>query len=105
MSLDEIYRMSASGDLPHIGPDKAAGTAAVIERAPARRSVKDETPDGTRIKVKTARRVAALSAHYLVRALGYLELTDVYAIELTAARRNEPLPGYVIERADGRAVD
>ena len=45
-------------------------------------------------------RLVALSLHWLLRPLGYLEVTDIYKIELIDLPPLFSVPGYTIERAD-----
>ena len=44
--------------------------------------------------------LAAQTLHWLLLPFGYLELTDVYKIELTKLPPLFEVPGYTIEKAD-----
>jgi hypothetical protein len=51
------------------------------------------------IKSAKRRRLRALLVHYLLRPFGYLELTDVYRINLSKLPPLFEVPGYTIEQA------
>jgi hypothetical protein len=51
------------------------------------------------IRAGERRRFLALLLHWLLRPLGYLELTDIYKIELSNLPPLFDVPGYAIERA------
>jgi GNAT superfamily N-acetyltransferase len=52
------------------------------------------------IKATNKRRLLALSLHWLLRPFGYLEVTDVYKIDLASLPPLFSVPGYTIERAN-----
>jgi GNAT superfamily N-acetyltransferase len=52
------------------------------------------------IRANGRRRLLALCIHWLVRPLGYLELTDIYKIDLATLPPLFEVPGYTIERAN-----
>jgi GNAT superfamily N-acetyltransferase len=52
------------------------------------------------IKATNKRRLLALCIHWLVRPLGYLELTDIYKIDLATLPPLFEIEGYTIERAN-----
>ena len=56
------------------------------------------------IEATNRRRLLALCVHWLVRPLGYLELTDVYKIDLANLLPLFEIPGYTIEKADADDV-
>ena len=56
------------------------------------------------IAVANRRRLLALCAHWMLRPLGYLELTDVFRIELATLPPLFEVPGYAIVRADAADI-
>lgn len=56
------------------------------------------------IKAANRRRLLALTLHWLVRPLGYLEITDVFKIDLVSLPPLFDIQGYTIEKADADDV-
>ena len=52
-----------------------------------------------RIEATNRRRLVALSLHWLLRPFGYLEVTDIYKIDLIDLPPLFSVPGYTVERA------
>ena len=59
----------------------------------------------TAIAAANRRRLLALCAHWLLKPLGYLELTDVFALELHDLPPLFAIPGYEVEQAGATEVD
>jgi hypothetical protein len=58
-----------------------------------------------KIKATNRRRKLGLALHWLLRPFGYLEITDVYKIDLANLPPLFAVPGYTIERANADDID
>lgn len=56
------------------------------------------------IKASERRRLLGLSLHWLLRPFGYLELTDVFKIDLATLPPLFEVPGYTVERANANDI-
>lgn len=66
---------------------------------PTREPSPDRHNAGQAFRAAQRRRRLALTLHWLMRPLGYLELTDVYKIDLARLPPLFQIPGYTIDRA------